>query len=123
MSGPATKSSADSGPVHRPGMTRDEPAPRAGAGKGVSAVGVDVSRRTVAGPDGTPDPRRTPRSKENDMSNTKHRLATVLGAACVVPLFAAGIARADTPPSHLGNPALWGPAVANLCTSPAAAGL
>src|SRR5262245_19116860 len=69
----------------------------------------------------TPFPRRRPRSKENDMSSTKHRLATILGAAFAAPLLAAGIAQADTPPSHVGNTALWGPAVANLCTNPAAA--
>lgn len=45
----------------------------------------------------------------------------VLGATLVAPLALVGVAQADEGPSHDGNPKEWGPPLAALCSSPAAA--
>lgn len=46
-----------------------------------------------------------------------------IGLMAVAPLALAGAAAATPVPNHVGNPAVWGPAVEALCGNPAAAGL
>ena len=44
---------------------------------------------------------------------------TVIGFAALAPLLGVGMASADNPPpTHVGDPALWGPAAERLCDDP-----
>lgn len=54
------------------------------------------------------------------MSTMRYRTAAVIGVAVLAPLLSTGTAFADPPPVHVGDPALWGPALElqGICADP-----
>ncbi len=53
------------------------------------------------------------------MTARRIRRIAVIGFAALTPLLGVGIASADNPPpTHVGDPALWGPAAERLCEDP-----